>query len=212
MEVTRISGQTGVGGVYVNSVLKETFDCSGTITFNWNRVEKADLTRLHNAIVRGYVTTRGNVACAIIDMLASCAQAPKFPTIGYMGKKAMNVLVPKAKAQQYRTDMIAAAHMLDVDLRSAMSIRSCDEEWDDKYTWLCVSSWEVSHHVKSDAPAPTKRWGRRQDGAHLKPATSKLASLVASWQEELLPDRQPLLDWISHRPALTFRLGTGIDV
>lgn len=210
MEVTRISGHSGVGGVFVNSEIVSAFTCTGEIIFDWDRVEKPTFTRLCTAIRQGFSVSRGGPVEAILTMLDNIDGVPKIPSIGYMGKKNMHVLVPNAKAEQYQQDLIAAAHMVDVDLTKAMAIRRCDD-WAHKYSWLYVNGWEVAHHVKPDeVPKSRNRW--RNDGGHLKPATSKLANMVRLWQEELLPERQKLLDWIERKPPLTFHLQTGLDV
>jgi len=212
MEVTRISGHTGVGGIFVNSELKSAFTCTGEIIFDWDKVEKPTFTRLCNTIRQGFSVSRGGPVEAILTMLDNIDGVPKIPSIGYMGKKNMNVLVPTAKAEQYKTDMIAAAHMVDIDLTTAMSVRRCDK-WAPKYVWLCVSGWEVSRHdEQKDSNGRIDRWRQRNNGSQLKPATSKLANMVRLWQEELLPDRQPLLNWIERKPTLTFHLTTGLDV
>lgn len=210
MEVTCISGHSGVGGIFVNSELKSAFTCTGAIIFDWDRLEKGTLPRVCSAIKQGFSVSRGGPVKAVLQMLDNIGGAPKVPSIGYMGKKNMHVLVPIGKAEQYQSDLIAAAHMVDIDLTTAMAIRRCDD-WSHKYSWLYVNGWEVSHHVKGDeAPASRSRW--RQSGGHLKPATSKLANLVRLWQEELYAERKPLIDWIERKPALTFHLQTGLDV
>lgn len=210
MEVTRIAGHTGVGGIFVCSDLTEAFTCSGTIIFDWDRMKKADFTRVCSAIEQGFKVSHGGAVGAVLTMLANIDGVPRVPNIGYMGKKNMNVLVPIGKAEQYKTDLIAAAHMVDIDLSKAVSIRRCDD-WVHQFTWLCVDGWNVSHHVKADeAPMSRNRW--RNDGGHLKPATSKLANLVRLWQEELFPLRKPLLEFVKRKPILTFDLTTGTDI
>lgn len=210
MEVSRICGHNGIGGIYVNSELTCAFTGTGTIIFDWNRMKKADFTRVCTAIEQGFKVSHGGAVTAVLDMLSNLDGIPKAPNIGYMGKKSMNVLVPKAKAEGYKGDLIAAGHMLDVDLSTAVSIRHCDD-WLNKYAWLCVDGWNVSHHVKDgEVPSSRSRW--RREGGHLKPATSKLANLVRQWQEELFPERKPLLDFVKRKPTLTFELRTGIKV
>lgn len=210
MEVSRICGHSGVGGIFVCSDLTEAFTCTGTITFNWEKLKKSDFTKVCSAIEQGFKLSHGGVVAAVLAMLDNLDGIPKAPSIGYMGKKNMNVLVPLGKADAYRTDLIAAAHMFDVDLRTAASIRRCDD-WKHKYAWLCVDGWNVGHHVKADE-VPMSRSAWRRSGGHLKPATSKLANLVREWQKELLPERMPLLEFVKRKPVLTFNLQTGLDV
>lgn len=210
MEVTRIAGRNGVGGIFVNSELTAAFICRGTITFHWDKLEKANFTRLCSAIEQGFMVSTGGVVEAILTMLNNTDGAPKVPTIGYMGKKNMNVLVPTTKAEAYKSDLVAAAHMFDVNLTEAVTIRRCDP-WAPKYVWLCVDGWNVEHHVKpNESPMSRRRFAR--SGGHLKPATSKLANLVREWQKELLPDRMPLLEFVRSKPVLTFNIETGFDV
>ena len=186
------------------SELYYAFDCKGTITFDWNKLKKADFTRLCMAITQWFCTTTNGPVKALLTLLDNCDGIPKAPTIGYMGKKHLQVLVPTAKAEQYKTDLIAAAHMVDVDLTSATNICVCDR-WT-KYQWIYVSGYYVAQH---GAEKPKRnRWGRAVGGEHLKPATSKLANLIRLWQEELFPERKPLLDWVKEKHTLTFSLST----
>ncbi len=209
MEVTRICGHSGVGGIFVNSDLTAAFTCRGTITFDWDRMKKADFTRVCSSIEQGFTVSHGGAVRAVLNMLGNIDGIPKVPDIGYMGKKAMSVLVPKAKLKQYQTDLIAAGHMLDVDLSEAVKSQTCTD-WEHKYVWLTVDGWEVKHHNPKEEVRD--RRGRRRGGDHLKPATSKLANLVRTWQEELLPERKPLLEFVKRKPTLTFNLETGLDV
>jgi hypothetical protein len=210
MNVSRISGHTGVGGIYVCSDLTEAFTCTGTITFRWERMKKSDFTKVCSAIEQGFKVSHGDAVGAVLTMLDNCDEAPNVPNIGYVGKKNMNVLVPIDKAEACKTDLIAAAHMVDVDLRTAVAIRRCDS-WTGQFMWLCVDGWNVGHHVKDDeVPMSRSRW--RRSGGHLKPATSKLANLVREWQKELLPLRMPLLEFVRSKPVLTFNLQTGLDL
>lgn len=205
MEVARIAGVSGVGGVFVRSELSDAFDCSATITFDWNKLDKATFTRVCTAITQGFTVTNGGPVKGLLDMLSHFEGIPKAPFIGYMGKKSMDVLVPISKAEQYKTDLIAAGHMMDVSLDQAVGLMACDAPWSHKYTWLHVAGWNVYHHTKgTEAPTSRNRW--RQTGGHLKPATSKLANLVREWQKELFPERAPLLAWVKEKHTLTFNL------
>ena len=201
MEVVQKCGVPYVGGIYVNSELKSAMSCEGTIIFEWDKVPPAVHTRVCSAIKQGFTVAYGGPVKQLLGLLEDVAGLDPIPPIGYMGKKDMHVVIPKAKGRQYQSDLVAAGHMVDVDLSNAVSIRHCDG-WDNKYYWLHVSGYNVESGPRDDSP----RWVKHRRGDQLKPATSKLANLVRLWQEELFPEREPLLKFVQAKKPLTFYL------
>jgi hypothetical protein len=200
VDLIRAAGVTYVGGLYVNRDLKDCFEGGAVVRFNWGNLDKAQFTKLLTAVRQGFTLSLEGPVSSILNIIKECDGAPKFPDIGYFGKKSMNVLVLASKAEQYKTDLIATAHMVDVNLSNAVNIGPSN---DPRWKWLNVNGYAV-YRTSPDASKGT-RWGRQQDGSHLKPATSKMMNLVRGWTAELLPERQELLDWIESRPPMVFK-------
>jgi hypothetical protein len=202
-----VAAEPGLGGVFIDENLASLVRCETTITLDWADIPSGVVTRLHNTIKQGFTTIKDGTVPSLLRLFQNMDGVPACPTIGYFGKKYMNVLVPKGKARGYVTDLIAAGHMVDIDLSDAASTYA-DSEWIE-FEWLRVDGWKVQPKAPatSTPKAGFHRYHRRS-GADLAPATSKLTTLVRSWTAELMPQRLPFLRWVEAKHPLTFHLSS----
>jgi hypothetical protein len=193
----------GWGGVYVDDSLTDLLKASGTITLDLNRLDGTQYKELTTTIRQGFRTKDTGVTKSLLALLNQtnyAADVPNCPAIGYMGKKALDVLVLKDKAVEYRKVLISAAHMVDVDLSDAVGVENSD--WAD-LRWLKVNAARVRQ--QGAKKHYDTRAGRRA-GQNLAPATSKLTNLVRTWSAEIIHLRQPMLEWLATRPVITYRI------
>jgi hypothetical protein len=184
-----------VGGIYVTGAMKHLVQAEGKIVIDFASFPPGDFKSLINIVRHGFTTSKENSSMAVLRMLAETS-APKIHEIGYVGKREMRVLVARQNAEQYRTDLIAAGHMLDVDLSEAATVGM---DYDGGLKWL---------HVDCYRGGITGVGTRRRGGHQLRPATSKMISLVKQWTLETYHMRAPLVDFLNKKPRLEWSLSS----
>lgn len=199
----RYSGIPHVGGVFLLDVLRKSMYAEGRMVLDFGRMDPTEFKKVISVIRHGFTTSRGALAMAVIRALESWPAAPRIHEIGYLGKREMRVLVARQKAEQYRTDLIAAGHMMDVDLSEAACLGSLDSQ---ELRWLMVDSYRVAVAGQKDVSSGSS-WGQRS-ALHLRPATSKLSSLIKSWTLETYHMRAPLVDYLNTKPVLEWSLSS----
>jgi hypothetical protein len=197
------SDSDALGSVILPHRLHSYMQVNCDITLDFKTMPKTLIRQMTNALKYGYVASKRSECAHILWLLAQDPGVPQVPRVGYVGKKNLELFVPNSrKPQEYKTDLIAAGIMVDVDFADAVVVYEASKVGVPGLHKIEVRGYQM--HVKRKSNAP--RWRASYDGTHLQARTSKLADMYRAWGKEVQPMRQPLIDFISALPTITHTL------